>query len=358
MTPPRAPSAALLARRIPLAVWLGGVLLAASLVIAVVALRSHAGDRDAPQPTSSTPIRPVAVGHVDVEGGVTPLYPVQPGRVVQIDAKEGVHVEAGVPLVRLDDTLAQIQVDEARAALEAAQTQEKNAVTLAEQQRQKVQAQRQAVAAAKNEVEQARVLADKAQRRYQNNTGGNKEDVELANLQVKKAQAAVGAEEAKLAALEALKPDLAVELARKDVAVKKAQLRKADQGVKECTVTAPYAGTPLRILTSVGETLSSTPRQPAIYFCSDGPRIVRAEVEQEFADRVEEGRSVTIEDDSTGRGNWHGKLQRVGGWYSQRRSVLLEPLQFNDVRTLECIVTIDPGQPLLRIGQRVRVILE
>jgi multidrug resistance efflux pump len=358
MTPPRAPSAALLARRIPLAVWLGGVLLATSLLIAVLALRSHAGDRDAPPPTSSTPIRPVAVGHVDVEGGVTPLYPVQLGRVVAIDAKEGVHVEAGVALLRLDDTLAKLQEDEARAALEAAQTQQKNAATLADQHRQKVQAQREAIAAAKNDVEQARVLAEKAQRRYDNNSGGSKEDVELANLQVKKARAAVGAEEAKLAALEAIKPDIAVELARKDVAVKQAQLRKAEQGVKECTVVAPFAGTPLRILASIGETLGSSPRQPALYFCPDSPPIVRAEVEQEFADRVEAGRNVVIEDDSTGRGTWRGKLERVGGWYAQRRSVLQEPLQFNDVRTLECIVTIDPGQPLLRIGQRVRVILE
>jgi hypothetical protein len=35
--------------------------------------------------------------------------------------------------------------------------------------------------------------------------------------------------------------------------------------------------------------------------------------------------------------------------------MLLEPLQFNDVRTLECIITLDPNQPPLRIGQRVRV---
>jgi hypothetical protein len=37
--------------------------------------------------------------------------------------------------------------------------------------------------------------------------------------------------------------------------------------------------------------------------------------------------------------------------------MLQEPLQFNDVRTLECIVQLDPGQPALRIGQRVRVTL-
>jgi multidrug resistance efflux pump len=278
--------------------------------------------------------------------------------VVNIQAHEGQHMSAGAPLFQLDDTLAQIQVQEARAALEAAQTQEANAGTLAQQHRDRVDAQRQAVAAAKTDVELARVQADKAQRRYNNNTGGSKEDIESANLLVKKAETAVAAEQAKLAALEALKPSIAVELAHKDVAVKQAQLRKAEQGVKECTVVAPYAGTPLRILASVGETLGPNPRQPALYFCPDGPRIVRAEVEQEFADRVEEGHNVLIEDDSTGRGSWHGKVQRVGNWYSQRRSILLEPLQFNDVRTLECIVSVDAGQPPLRIGQRVRVLLE
>ena len=50
-------------------------------------------------------------------------------------------------------------------------------------------------------------------------------------------------------------------------------------------------------------------------------------------------------------------MERISDWYSQRRSVLLEPLQFNDVRTLECIISIDPGQPPLRIGQRVRIAL-
>jgi hypothetical protein len=29
----------------------------------------------------------------------------------------------------------------------------------------------------------------------------------------------------------------------------------------------------------------------------------------------------------------------------------------NDVRTLECLVVLEPGQPPLRIGQRVRVLI-
>ena len=54
---------------------------------------------------------------------------------------------------------------------------------------------------------------------------------------------------------------------------------------------------------------------------------------------------------------WRGKVVRLSDWYTHRRSMLQEPLQFNDVRTLECIVQLDPGQSALRIGQRVRVTL-
>jgi hypothetical protein len=50
-------------------------------------------------------------------------------------------------------------------------------------------------------------------------------------------------------------------------------------------------------------------------------------------------------------------VQHVSDWYTHRRSIMHEPLQVNDVRTLECIIRIEPDQPPLRIGQRVRVIL-
>ena len=38
--------------------------------------------------------------------------------------------------------------------------------------------------------------------------------------------------------------------------------------------------------------------------------------------------------------------------------MLLEPGQLNDVRTLECIIALEPDQPPLRIGQRVRVVID
>ena len=46
----------------------------------------------------------------------------------------------------------------------------------------------------------------------------------------------------------------------------------------------------------------------------------------------------------------------VSKWYTQRRDIRLEPMQFNDVRTLEVIIRLDDqGTSALRINQKVRV---
>jgi hypothetical protein len=50
---------------------------------------------------------------------------------------------------------------------------------------------------------------------------------------------------------------------------------------------------------------------------------------------------------------------RVSHWHTNRRSIQLEPLKFNDVRTLEVIIRPKPDKKNpLRIGQRLRVMLE
>jgi multidrug resistance efflux pump len=340
---------------------LGVVLFASSVVIAVVALRSHAGTPEtapAEPPAPQRALHGVAVGHVDVEPGITPLSPMQPGRVVKIDAKEGETVEAGAVLLTLDDTLAKLQEDEARIAVKAAKVRLEEAQSLESQHAQRIEAQEHLVAAAKEDVKLAKVAHEKAQKRFKNGTGSSREDVESAELVMHKAEAAVKAEEARLAGLRLQKPARAAALAANDLEAKEVELKKATQIVNEHVLRAPCAGAPLRIFANVGEPLGPAAKQPALLFCPTGPRIVRAEVEQEFAGRVSKDQKVRIVDDATAGGNWTGKVLRTSDWYTQRRSVLMEPLQFNDVRTLECIITLDPNQPSLRIGQRVRVFFE
>jgi multidrug resistance efflux pump len=351
-------------RRVVLIGWVGLLSLVASLAISVGAPGWGWAIRPAvaaPSATPATPAKGVAkascFGNVDVEQGVAPLYPVQPGRVVEVLTKEGATVEAGAPLFRVDDALAKLRVQEAKAALAYAEARLASARSLAEQQKSKVAAQQAVIEAARQDVAAASAQRDKARNFFDKNLGGSREDINGAEALVKKAEAGVLGREAELAALNALDPQLVIKQAELDVTAKQVDLAKAELGVKECTVRAPSKGSVLRLSVSPGEVLGPTPRQPALMFCPDAPRIVRAEVEQEFADHVVVGQTAAIQDDATSAGNWTGKVVRLSDWYTHRRSVLLEPLQYNDVRTVECIIELAPGQLPLRIGQRVRVMI-
>jgi multidrug resistance efflux pump len=262
-------------------------------------------------------------------------------------------------LLKIDDEYPRIQLREAELALEAARKRKEAAETKVGQHEKQVEAQAAAVEAARSKVAAARASADKARRYFRERLGGSAEDVKAADKLAEEAEAGVKAEQAKLAVLRALKPQVAVDLSEIDVRAKKQDVEKASLGVRECVLRAPVKGKVLRRLVRVGEVLGANPHQPALQFCPSEERIVRAEVEQEFAGRVVKGMKAHIQDDATGGNEWQGEVVRVSDWYSQRRSVTLEPLQFNDVRTLEVIIRVkpDPKNPL-RIGQRMRVTLE
>jgi multidrug resistance efflux pump len=352
-------------RRIALLGWVGLLALVASIVIAAgIPGWSRADKPTLPAADSYAPATPArstgkatCFGFVDVEQGVAPLYPVQPGRVIEVMAKEGARVEAGAPLFRVDDALAKLQLREAKTALAAAETRLSQARSLPAQHKSKVAAQQALIEVARQEVEAAREQRDKVRNFFEKKITGSEEDVKAAAALVSKGEAGVSARKAELDVLNALDPQLGVTLAEQDVAAKRADVEKAELGVRECTVTAPAKGSVLRLSVTTGEVLGPAPRQPALIFCPDAPRIIRAEVEQEFADHVALGQTAAIQDDATSTGSWTGKVTRLSDWYTHRRSVLLEPLQYNDVRTLECIIELSPGQAPLRIGQRVRVMI-
>jgi multidrug resistance efflux pump len=343
--------------RISLPVWLGVVLLLASVGGASLSLRTHAGDGSAPVPSASSPAdnQPwMALGHVDVEGGVTPLYPQRMGQVKSIEAHENEPVSADAPLFHLENSLETMQVQRAENAVAVA----KQAQTLAEQKvkayRKQIDAQKEAVEVARYDMKLARIQRDQVTKLWKKDQA-NESDRQAAETTWQKAQAGVQAQESKLAALEADSPDGNIEMARLNVKDKELLLNEARLALDKTIVRAPAAGTPLRVLVSVGETLGSNPRQPAIQFCPQRPLLIRAEVEQEFAPRIHKDEAAIILDHATGQEVGRGKVSIISHWYTHRRSILQDPLQFNDVRTLECIISLDSNTQGLRIGQRVRV---
>ena len=230
---------------------------------------------------------------------------------------------------------------------------------LVKQHRFGVDALRSAVKAAQADQESAQAQADKAKRLL--DVGPTAEDLKAAEALVAKAAAGVAVRKAELDKLLATDPERAVATAQANIDLKKVLVEEAKEGVDLCVVRAPCDGTLLRVTASVGEVLSAIPnpqKAAPLMFCPEGERIIRAEVEQEFAVKVAAGQQALVRDDATGGGKWTGKVVRVSDWFTHRRSMQLEPLQFNDVRTLEVIVSVDAGGPPLRIGQRLRVMLE
>lgn len=339
--------------------WIIGILLLAGTVFGAGRFFNLTSGGNAQQVDMGAPPPViVSIGKVDMEAGVTQLYPVQQGRVVEV-IKEGVEVKKGDVLLKLDSRLADYKLAEAKADLDNAQKQLELARLLPEQHKLKKDQQKDAVTAAKHQRESTQhELNIKTEQAKLTGSALNESIKRAYEEQVKKLDAVVSAEEAKLRELELFdaQPKIAIARAQAEVNAKKAQVEQAELAVNETQLKAPSDGLVLRVLVSVGEVLGANPRFAAIQFAPKGQKIVRAEVLQEWASRVKVGQEVLIEDDTYAGKTWTGKVTRISDWFSEKRDKILEPFYMNDVRTMECIVELTSAEHRdLRIYQRVRV---
>ena len=330
----------------------GLAVLLTSAVSATWALQQH--DATAERATVAPSPGVVALGYVDLENGVASLAPIQSGRVADLLVHENDQVEAGAALLRLDDTQARLQVAEAKVALESAQARLSTARKAPEQHAAKLEQQRSSVEAANQRTDGAKAtLSRKRQLAKLNQI--SPEDVTAAEDQVRELEATAQAESAKLRELQLHDPAIEVRRAELDVAAAQSKLDQAQHAQDECTLKAPQAGSILRILVSPGDVLAPQSKQAAILFAPNSPRLIRAELDQEFAGTIAEGQSAVIEDDAPAGRQWTGRVLRIADWYHSRRTILKEPAPPLDVRTVECLIELDAGQKQPRLGQRVRV---
>jgi multidrug resistance efflux pump len=361
MEPIRPSTASRRPRRASFAVWLGALIFVASLVVAGLSMHGRSTDPTLPPSTAPTPTEGQAwysLGKVDIEGGITPLYPLQLGRVAAVEARENEPVKAGQPLVRLEGAVQRLKQRQAEMDLQGAQRELAIAQAKVKEADSGIAAQKLAIDAASKNVEKARILQKKQKDFEEGGLAGDKETLKVANLTVEQAELAVQGERMKLTLVESAKftAEQYVAAARAKIEAKQAQLDEAKKAVEDCVLRAPVDGTSLRILVTPGQALGANPRQPAVVFAADRPLLVRAEVEQEFVDRVHESQRVVIEDHVTGKECGQGKVISLARWFAPSRTNNPETLQLNnDARTLECVVQIESKTREMRIGQRVRV---
>ena len=198
----------------------------------------------------------------------------------------------------MEDQAAEYLVRQAEADLRAAEKRLEDANKLPAKHRLDLDQQKQAIVAKQGLLAAERYGLQRLQRLLKSNNAPQ-DEVNVADARVQAASASVAVEEKKLKQLELVDPSIDIARAQAEVDAKRAMLDSARFACDECKMKAPSDGRVLRLSVGAGETIGTLPKQPPVQFLPDGPRIVRAEVEQEFANRVKEGQAADIQDDST-----------------------------------------------------------
>lgn len=372
-------------RHIRPALILGGLALGGATLLGARSLTARPDAPSDPSPSSAPSLvqkvgGPIVLGTVDsdpppVAYGLPPVL--QSGTVAEVFVRDGQEVRAGDRLYRFDTTLQTRDLERAQTAVELARTKVAEAQEAVRQHAKKVELQRQA-------VELARTKADLAARQYnliRNNIlllyraekypestweDRLKDEPKLFEAQSQWNLAArdVELKKAEQAALEAAEESVRVLLRQAEAGVKQAEaeVAKARSAIELCTVTAKTDGTIEQLTISPGSTLGVSSRTPALWLIPGGRRVVRGEVEADFAHRVTPdliGREVVVHDHTDPKITYRGVVRRIGGTFLPKRTSGDSPLAANETRVLEVVVEVTdpapPGLPPLRVGQRVRV---
>jgi multidrug resistance efflux pump len=297
----------------------------------------------------------VCLGRIDGLNPATSLEPSVPGRVTAVLVSEGQHVGAKAELLRLDDEALQLRVEEAKAAVAGADVEVEAARLDQKLYPLRKSTQEAAITAAAGRVSASRRLVEEKKKAESFGTVTAAEII-AAEAELRQFEQLEGMERAKLKELESADPGLKVRAAEAKKLMAEITLKQAGKAVRDCVLVAPVGGTVLRVLASVGEAVAPGTPQPPVVFLPDGPRVVRAELEQEFLGRVRVGMRATIRDDARADSPvWHGQVVRVGQVVARKRLMVLEPGELNDVRTVECVVSLDGSAEGLLVGQRMRV---
>lgn len=270
----------------------------------------------APSAPSSTsvPTQPTLVyakGRIDIEGGLIRLAASRDGLVKSVAVEEGQRVRAGDLLATIDDqparlalAVAQAELAQARAALPALRV--------------------RLIAADREVARLSPLLAT--------------ESVAPADLDQARDQAALL--RAELAAAEAA------------TATAEARLRAGEYEVEQRLVRAPLDGWIVRRFARLGDGVSTLNVTPLFLFAPDSPRLVRADLDERFVDKVRAGLPAEIVPEANESRVIAGKILRIGQVFGAKTPTG-EPGERLDQRVVECVVSLDDQS--LRIGQRVLV---
>ena len=314
---------------------------------------------------------PQGVGRVDA-----PSFPALSGAtVIAVYVVPGQEVKVGDPLLKFDDSLFLAKLDQAEAALNAAKGDAEKAKIQKETLAIGIELQNIAIKKAEKDLHFTKEASTRSRDAFEvllaadkMRSDDEKKNARYNNLELLKAehltasaQFAVEKEQKELAILQSKPVDADVRIAAAKIVGMTAAVAEAKAVIELATVKARTAGVVERVIAQPGRTFGPATREPALYIVPSGARIVRAEVEAEFAHKVHDkvGRTVTICDSHNFNQTYEGRVTRIATSYFPNRGSG-DMLAVNPSQVLECeIEVLDPtptGKSPLRMGQKVRVV--
>jgi multidrug resistance efflux pump len=352
----------------------------ALLIGSILGARALTSDGESLKPTLDIPPPKTGLhvlGTVDtdpppVSVGLPPVL--QSGTIAAVHVKDGDFVAVDQALYEFDATIQKRDVERAEHAVAYAKTKVEEAKELEKQHQLSIEHAAQALKAARGKLELATAYYNFVDKKLEESYKADrhppdtwperkKSSLELykANVDYVIAKNECELAELKLKQLQSVNPRVKVDEAEAAVRQAEAELQKAKSAMELCVVRAKYAGTVERVTIRPGATLGISTRDPAMWIIPAGARVVRAEVEAEFAHRVSEqlkGKEVEIYDHTNPTLTYKGTVRRISDSFLLKRGSA-ENFLGGDTRVIEVVIEVtDPApkdRPPLRVGQRVRV---
>ena len=280
-------------------------------VLGVLGACSRNGAETAATPATAQAYVAMARGQVDVQGGLIRIAAPRDGTIAQLHGEPGSEVKAGDVLAQLDPKQAELSAGIAQAQLD------------------------QATARAAALRTQAAGLKPRADRAAEAARAGA-----ATQQSADDAQQALAETNAQLG-----EADAAVEGARR-------HLKQARHEVAVLAIRAPVAGRIVSRNAHLADVVSTQSGTALFTLLPDAPRIVRAELNEAFADKVSVGmRAEVVTEDGAGK-SYPATVARIGDIFGP--STLVEdPQEASDTRDVICILKLESND--LRVGQRVQV---
>lgn len=309
----------------------------------------------AASPTPVSPVRTVAAaGRVEPFGEEVRLASELDGRLKRVLVEEGDRVRAGQVVAELDNgdfvarvALAKATIAEREAAVER---------LVNGSRRQERGEQRAAVREAEVVVDNARVERDRRQQlldrgaisRTEFDTADREYRVSVARLEaVRERQSLVD---------DQTRPeDLA--RARAELAAARARLDEAEALLSKTIIRSPIAGVVLRKKLKAGESVSSK-GEPAILTLGEVAKLrIRVDVDEHDVAKVALNQTAWVTAPAYGDRKFTGRVVQIGQALGRKNVRTDEPTERVDVKILETLVELDPGQQL-PVGLRVDAFIQ